>query len=121
MKKIIILSSGIMATALVATINVGLNLHKNSVLSPTFLSKIEAITQESNNSGSGIYFYQHKLGEPKECTLYKHVHVNGSVQYGTSASVGAGWTSVEVEGIKELCPKDGNGCTVYSCHVTNNT
>jgi ABC-type antimicrobial peptide transport system permease subunit len=124
MKKFVILSIAIMAISLVAIINVGLNLHKNSVLSALFLSKsnVEAITQESNNSGSGIYFYQHRLGKPDDCILYKHVHINGNIEYSTSnISNGIGWTVVQVEGIKELCPKNGNGCTVYSCHVTTNT
>jgi hypothetical protein len=77
----------------------------------------------SNNSGSGnMYYYTDKQGKPENCTLYKFVNANGSVQYSDStAGFGAGWTWSKVSGIKELCPKTGKGCTVYSCHVTNNT
>lgn len=34
-------------------------------------------------------------------------------------SLGVGWTTFKVEGIKELCKKEGDGCTAYSCTTTN--
>ena len=77
----------------------------------------------SNNGGSGnMYYYQHLLGRPSKCTLYKAVNANGTVTYGnSSAEFGAGWTVTKVTGMQETCPNSGSGCTVYSCHVTNNT
>jgi hypothetical protein len=82
-----------------------------------------AQTEGSNNSGEGnMYYYTHKLGEPKQCTLYKAVNINGGVTYSESSITGgAGWIVTTVSGMVETCHKDGNGCTVYSCHVTSNT
>ena len=77
----------------------------------------------SNNSGSGnIYYYKHLLGAPKSCTLYKAVNSNGQIDYsGDGVGYGVGWTVTKVSGTEESCPKSGGGCTVFSCHVTNNT
>ena len=33
----------------------------------------------SNNEGSGMFFYKHRLGDPKECTLYKYIGINGDI------------------------------------------
>lgn len=78
-------------------------------------------SQESNNNGSGLFFYEHLQGSPQECTLYRNVNINGQIEISSSSRDGEiGWTSIKISGIKELCPKKGEGCTVYSCRQTNN-
>ena len=62
----------------------------------------------SNNEGSGMFFYKHRLGKPDTCKLYQYININGGII-----------TSIEVQGIYEVCPLSGNGCTVYSCRQTN--
>jgi hypothetical protein len=124
MKRIILTSAIVLAVAIVATINVGLSLKKNnSSLLTLYQSDVLASGEGSNNSGTGnMYYYEHKLGEPKECTLFKYVNINGSAEYSEKElTLDGNWTRFTVSGMKETCPKNGNGCTVYSCHVTNNT
>lgn len=88
------------------------------------LKGLEALAQqgqESNNQGSGMFFYEHLLGKPDECTLYKHVKANGEVKVSeTELNLGTEWTVTSLTGLKEKCPKSGGGCTVYSCRETNN-
>lgn len=80
----------------------------------------ESPDQESNNEGSGIFFYEHREGKPAKCRIYRHVHISGSVQYSEDgSSLGLGWKATQVTGLIETCPKDGDGCTVYSCQTTN--
>lgn len=86
------------------------------------LKDASAIAQtESNNNGEGNqYYYEHLLGRPKECTLYKAVDASGDIQYGSDESgFEVGWTVTKIDGIKETCPDRGSGCTVYSCRVTD--
>ena len=79
-----------------------------------------SVDQESNDEGSGMFFYKHRTGKPDYCTLYRHTHIDGTVQYSeSSTSLGANWTRSKVGGLKEKCPKEGNGCTAYSCRQTN--
>ncbi|MCL3781509.1 hypothetical protein EMN47_14050 [Prolixibacteraceae bacterium JC049] len=72
--------------------------------------------------GNGKYVYSELKGKPKECTLY--VEFNGSGQAGFSSEdnfeASAGYTVRKIKGVKELCPKSGSGCTVYSCRQTDN-
>lgn len=76
--------------------------------------------QESNNSGSGIFFYEHLEGRPKECPLYRNVHVDGAVTITEGTMSGAiGWSSTSIKGTKETCPKKGKGCTLFTCRSTN--
>ena len=76
----------------------------------------------SNNSGTGnMYYYSHLEGRPKPCTLYKAVSANGSISFSSENTFGVGYTVTTVQGIYETCPQSGDGCTVYSCHVTDNT
>ena len=48
---------------------------------------IEALTKNeneetSNNEGDGsIYYYEHLLGQPQSCVMYRNVGVNGEVSY----------------------------------------
>jgi hypothetical protein len=128
MKKKIFIGFAALAVAAVAAWNVYLaSAQSNNEMSDLMLANVEALAEGedggSNNSGTGnIYYYTHKLGDPKECTLYKQVNASGQVEYTDSnASLGAGWTVSQVSGIQETCPKSGNGCTVYSCHQTTNT
>lgn len=76
--------------------------------------------QESNNDGFGQFYYKHLQGRPDECTLYRHVHINGNIVYSDDgSSLGADWETKKVKGVKEICPDKGSGCTVYSCQITN--
>lgn len=75
---------------------------------------------ESNDQGSGKFYYKHLEGSPKFCTLYRNVHVSGKIEYtNKEGSLGAGWVSSKVEGLKDNCPNRGEGCTAYSCQTTN--
>ena len=71
----------------------------------------------SNNEGNGtIFFYTHKLGDPKTCTLYRHIDLNGGIHYSNGKAEGnLGWTNERLSGIEESCPNTGAGCTVFSC------
>lgn len=77
--------------------------------------------ETSNNEGDGtIFHYDHLLGHPQPCVMYRNVGINGKVAYSNEKLSGSlGWTSVKVTGIIETCPKKGSGCTVYSCQMTN--
>lgn len=80
----------------------------------------QSTDQESNNHGSGKFFYEHLQGSPKYCTLYRNVHANGTIVYtDKKGELSGDWVSSEVEGLKERCPDKGSGCTAYSCQVTN--
>lgn len=75
----------------------------------------------SNNEGSGMFFYKHRLGKPDTCKLYQYININGGIITSESddLKLGAGYERIEVQGIYEVCPLSGNGCTVYSCRQTN--
>jgi hypothetical protein len=70
----------------------------------------------------GLFNYPDKAGEPKFCTLYAKVDVYGKIVSTSEAPIGqvqAGYSVTQVTGVKERCPRKGNGCTVYSCQKTN--
>lgn len=74
----------------------------------------------SNNEGSGKFFYKHLQGDPKTCTLYKYISINGDVSYSTEdEGLGFEYIKIQVQGMYEDCPDKGSGCTVYSCQETN--
>lgn len=76
--------------------------------------------QESNEHGSGQFFYEDRKGKPDFCTLFRYIHINGQiVNAEKEQSLSAEWTLIKVEGLKDKCPKEGNGCTAYSCQSTN--
>jgi hypothetical protein len=79
--------------------------------------------EDNNANGRNIYLYCDKAGHPKSCKLYKHVDANGSVEWSDKSKLEGSYkyTGISVDGVKELCPKKGKGCTVYSCHQTANT
>jgi hypothetical protein len=77
--------------------------------------------QESNNHGSGKFFYEHLSGRPDRCTLYRYIGAGVSFT-STDDKLGANgqYTKTTVSGVEETCPgKNGNGCTVYSCQQTD--
>lgn len=116
MKKIITLIVTItLATFIMMKAENTLNVNKQMIL-----SNLDALAeQESNNEGSGKFFYKHLLGQPKDCIMYKHVKVDGSVKYtGEEVDLGAEWSVSRIDGVKEKCPKKGDGCTVYECSST---
>ena len=127
MKKTFIKASLLAILGIATTFNLHLVLKANKSFKAT-LESIESIgqnindenNQESNNNGSGIFFYEHRLGVPKTCVLYRNVNVTGYTEISTSSRQGeVGWTSIKIEGIKETCPSKGEGCTVYTCTTTN--
>lgn len=88
------------------------------------LSNAFADDTESNNNGSGMYFYEDRASDgAKTCTLYAAYNASGSLLYTSTKSISAsgGITVAKVSGLYETCPKTGKGCTVYSCHQTSNT
>lgn len=80
----------------------------------------ESGDQESNNNGSGKFYYEHLKGRPDDCKLFRHVNANGNIAYTTDGKgFEVGWTTTQIIGVMELCPHSGGGCTVYSCQTTN--
>ncbi len=76
----------------------------------------------NNANGGNIYLYCDKGGDPKECTLHRYIGVGGSLGWTEDGgNTELRYTGEKTEGVKELCGTTGNGCTVYSCHATNNT
>lgn len=73
--------------------------------------------QESNNHGSGMFFYEHLRGTPEGCTLYKYRAIDGSIHNSPEEAlkIGASYTMITIEGAQDLCKKEGNGCTLYTC------
>lgn len=123
MKKKVIYVVATLVVVVAVAFNVKTVLDSNHAYDLTMAS-IDALSenggQESNNEGSGQFFYKHLEGSPVFCTLYRYIHTNGTVVHSeTEKSLGVGWTSSKVEGLKEKCPIKGNGCTVYSCQTTN--
>ncbi len=77
---------------------------------------------ENNSNWGGLFHYPDKGGNPKFCTLFVKMDLSGNI-IETSEDIieaGVGFTVSKVGGLKENCPRSGNGCTVYSCRVTNN-
>ena len=62
-----------------------------------------------------------KDGDPKDCTLKKYKDAEGNVKWVDSDSGtpdGFTYTGTSITGLKEECPNDGHGCTVYPCQST---
>ena len=77
---------------------------------------------KNNSNWGGLFNYPDKAGSPKFCTLYAKVDVYGKIVSTSEAPIGqvqAGYSVTQVTGVKESCPRKGNGCTVYSCRQTN--
>lgn len=77
--------------------------------------------QESNNHGSGKFFYEHLSGRPDRCKLYRYIGAGVSFT-STDDKLGTNgqYTKNTVSGVEEICPgKNGNRCTVYGCQQTN--
>jgi hypothetical protein len=76
----------------------------------------------NNNGGTNIYYYEHLSGRPNDCKISVWVDASGKVYAdGNEAGANVTLSKKTVDGKKETCPSSGNGCTVYSCHVTTNT
>lgn len=123
MKKKVIYVVATLVVVVAVAFNVKTVLDSNHAYDLTMAS-IDALSenggQESNNEGSGMFFYQHLEGKPNKCTLYMHVSAAGVVVYSTDeASLGVNWTVNKTTGLEESCPKGGTGCTAYSCQKTN--
>ncbi|WP_026472935.1 hypothetical protein [Alkaliflexus imshenetskii] len=77
---------------------------------------------ELNNSNyGGLFNYPDLAGSPQFCTLYAKYDASGRIVQTSETKLEAqgGFTISLVTGVKEKCPKKGNGCTVYSCRQTN--
>ncbi|WP_307757467.1 hypothetical protein [uncultured Mediterranea sp.] len=129
MKKLWKWTAIIVAVGAVALVNVKVALdanEANELLMQTVLTFTEnggtesGGGTESNNNGGNPFFYEHRLGEPKTCTLYKYISVNGNIIISTNGNeqLGAEYTKISLDGLYEKCPDKGNGCTVYSCRQT---
>ena len=124
-KKMIYVVAALMISA-VAVFNVITVLEANHVYDLTMTS-IDALSengdgedQESNDHGSGKIFYETLRGKPDNCILYRNVHISGRIVYTEKeASLGGDWVSSKTEGMRDKCPRDGNGCTAYTCQTTN--
>jgi hypothetical protein len=75
----------------------------------------------NNSNWGGLFHYPTKGGNPKECTLYIEVDAGGRIVSQSTFEITAnfGCTVRQTQGMKETCPKNGSGCTVYSCQKTN--
>ena len=73
----------------------------------------------NNHNGQNPSLYCTKEGKPSGCNLKKFIDANGNV-VNKDGEAGAGftYTGITISGVKELCPKKGVGCTVYSCKET---
>ena len=77
---------------------------------------------KNNSNWGGLFHYPEKGGDPKKCTLWAKYDGSGNV-VSTSTSkitVTAGFTVSKVTGAEDYCPNEGDGCTVYSCRITDN-
>ena len=74
----------------------------------------------NNHNGGNIHVYCDKKGDPKKCVLYKHIDTSGAIEWSESDKLGGTftYTGIKQDGVRESCPKNGIGCTVYSCHAT---
>lgn len=97
------------------------SLQKTDVLTQTiendlFMENIEALGRGENGGG---HRYPDLAGKPQSCTLY--VYMKGGVTVGKGEGENpnyegkAEYIKIKVEGIKDLCPREGNGCDPYSC------
>ena len=75
----------------------------------------------NNSNWGGLFHYPDKGGKPKQCTLYIEVDAGGQIVSQSTSQITAnfGCTVRQTQGMKETCPKNGSGCTVYSCQKTN--
>lgn len=97
-----------MAVALIATINVGLNLHKNNKLSSeVILANTDALSQEIN------YHVPDKSNDPKTCTISLYFAAGAEISSGNYATTAGYYT---VSGIKNTCRTGSAGCDPYNCH-----
>src|SRR5690554_5462455 len=70
---------------------------------------------KNNSNWGGLFNYPDKAEEPKFCTLYAKVDVYGQIVSTSEApipraQVQAGYSVTQVTGVKERCPRRGNGC-----------
>ena len=109
----------LMATAI--NTNISLNSQKKSSYR---YGNVLALASGEIEDCTGIYKKKNADENFQKCTLYKQVHISGTIEYTeTNKSLGTGWTVIQVQGLYNLCEKDkpNNCCEAFSCHVTNNT
>lgn len=84
--------------------------------SDLLLENIEALAR--NESGGG-HRYPDLAGKPEDCTLYIYKKGGITVAKGDSENPSyegkAEYTKEKKEGLKDKCPREGNGCDPYSC------
>lgn len=89
---------------------------------------IETISASTEGEGDGPNgYYSDRSGKPKDCTIYQCCNARGQViiengseaECRAKASANVGWSYYSVKGLKDKCPKDGDGCWVYTCSLKN--
>ena len=106
----------LLATAI--NTNISLNSHKKSSY---WYGNVLALADSENEDCTGMNKYKDYESEYKSCTLYKQVHLNGSVEYTeTEQSLGIGWTVIKVSGLYISCTqhKPNSCCETVGCHFT---
>lgn len=72
--------------------------------------------QENNSEGLN----NHLQGKPKGCTIYRNVHIGGSIIYSENSIKGNDeWTCTKISGIEITCLAVGRGCAVSGCQILN--
>jgi hypothetical protein len=70
----------------------------------------------NNHNGGNPALYCNKYGDPDFCTLKKYIDTNGKVEWSEKDLKGGfTYTGETTSGLKEKCPDNGFGCTVYEC------
>ena len=129
MKKKIIIASATVLFAVATVFN--MNLLQGNSVGDVSLDAIAVMAQaqgeptgngNNNSNMGGLFNYPNLSGSPQFCTLYAKVDMSGRIVSTSEAPMGqveGGFSVTTVTGVKERCPRKGDGCTVYSCTQTN--
>lgn len=72
--------------------------------------------QESNEQGSGKFFFESLTPDVKDCPLYKYVSIHGGGSFvSTDPNIDGSYTKIEVRGAENICRESGSGCTLFTC------
>ena len=73
-----------------------------------------------NENGGNPFYYCTKSPKNENCTLYRSLHASGSASWVDEQP--SGTLNIDYEqttGAKNLCRKDGVGCTLFTCMEVN--
>lgn len=98
---------------------VGYEVYKDSQLTSLLSFETEALG--NNGEGDG-YRYPEASGKAQECTMYVYVDLNthASITLDSESpefDASAQYTKYIKEGLKDKCPRRGNGCNPYTCSL----